>query len=353
MTIVTPLPDPIPENVLVTGGGGFLGRAIVERLVARGDRVRSFSRQFHPTLQRMDVEQIQGDVSDFSSVSAACRGRDVVFHTAAKPPPWGAPADYVRTNVTGTRNVIRACIEQRVPRLVYTSSPSVIMGGGDLEGVDESYPYPARYTAAYPATKAAAEQAVVAATGETLATIVLRPHEIWGPGDPHFVPRLLARAGRLKQIGDGRNRIDTVYIDNAADAHLLAADQLKRHPQLSGKIYFISQDEPIPAWDMINAILKAAGREPVTRTIPFRAAWLAGALFEALYRFLPLPGEPPMTRFVAQALATSHWFDINAARRDLGYTPGVTTAEGLRRLEKWLKTKKEMQDDPDGPVLDR
>ena len=149
----------------------------------------------------------------------------------------------------------------------------------------------------------------------------------------------MERAKKLKQIGDGKNRIDTIYIDDAADAHILAADKLKEFPELSGNIYFISQDEPVPAWDMVNAILKAAGLEPVSGQIPFRVAWIIGAVLEFFYRTFNISGEPQMTRFLAEAVATSHWFDISAAKRDLGYRPRVSTEEGLKRLEQWLNNK--------------
>jgi nucleoside-diphosphate-sugar epimerase len=327
----------VPESVLVTGGGGFLGLAIVRALAARGDRVRSYSRSAHAELEALGIEQVCGDIADRRTLEDACTGMEAVFHTAAKPPPWGRTADYHRTNVRGTQNVIAACRNARVPRLIHTSTPSVIFDGRDLEGVDESVPYPARHTAAYAATKALAEQAVVAAADDRLRTIVLRPHEIWGPGDPHFAPRIIARAGRLRRIGCGRNLVDTTYIDNAAEAHVLAADALKANPGFSGRVYFISQGEPIPAWDMIDAILKAAGLGPVRGRVPHRLARTMGLVFEKLYEWLPLPGEPPLTRFVADALARSHWFDIGAARRDLGYAPTVSTADGLRRLAAWLQ----------------
>jgi nucleoside-diphosphate-sugar epimerase len=332
-----PSNDKKAERVLVTGGGGFLGSSIVRRLVDRGDQVRSLARNFYPALDAMGVEQIQGNISDPAAVDKACRGMDVVLHAAAKPPPWGKYDDYYQTNVVGTQNVIEACLHRQVSRLIFTSTPSVIFNGSNLEGVDESFPYPAKYKAYYPATKAMAEKRVVQAANQGLNTIILRPHEIWGPGDPHFVPRLLARAKKLKQIGDGKNLIDTIYIDNAAQAHILAADKLMDNPRLSGKIYFISQDEPVPAWDMINAILKAAGYEPVKGQVPFRAAWLIGAILEFFYKSFPISGEPQMTRFLAEAVATSHWFNIEAAKRDLGYQPHVSTAEGLQRLEQWLQ----------------
>ena len=330
--------DHYMEKILVTGGGGFLGHAIVKRLIERGDHVRSLSRNLYPDLTNKNVDQIQGNISSHKVVKDACQGQDVVYHVAAKPPPWGKYDDYYQTNVVGTQNVIDACIFHKVPRLIYTSTPSVVFNGSNLEGIDESFPYPSKYNAYYPATKAMAEQCVVRASRQSLNTIILRPHEIWGPEDPHFVPRLLARAKKLKQIGDGQNLVDTTFIDNAADAHILAADRLKENPQLSGNIYFISQDEPILAWEMINLILHAAGFEPVKGKIPFRIAWFIGVFLEFIYKAFRLPGEPQMTRFLAEAVATSHWFDISAAKSDLGYKPKVSTEEGLQRLQDWLKS---------------
>ena len=328
----------LPEKVLVTGGGGFLGSAIVSRLIDRGDEVRSLARNFYPGLAEMGVDQVQGDISNSETVARACDNRDVVFHVAAKPPPWGKYDDYYQTNVTGTRNVIGSCLSKNISRLVYTSTPSVVFNGKNIEGADESMPYPKKFCTDYSKSKAMAEQDVVRASCQQLKTIILRPHEIWGPGDNHILPRLVARANRLKQIGNGKNRIDTIYIDDAADAHLLAADKLREIPELSGNIYFLSQDEPVPAWEMVNALLKAAGCSPIKKTVPFPIAWLAGALLEFIYNTLQLSGEPYITRFMAEAVSQSHWFDISAAKKDLGYIPKLTTAEGLKRLEDWLRT---------------
>jgi nucleoside-diphosphate-sugar epimerase len=207
-----------------------------------------------------------------------------------------------------------------------------------MQGVNESVPYPADFNAFYPQTKARAEQLVIKATDQGLSAVILRPHLIWGPEDPHFAPRLIARAKKLKRIGDGANMVDTTYIDNAVDAHLNAADTITKKPEISGNIYFITQDEPIAAWEMIDAILAAAGLPPVTGTISYQNAWRLGAIMEFLYRILHLPGEPPMTRFLADEVAKSHWFDISAAKKDLGYQPAISTKEGLRRLENWLRT---------------
>ncbi len=328
------------KRILVTGGGGFLGGAVVRKLLEKGALVRSFSRRSYPLLAAAGVDQVQGDIGDPEAVAAACRGVDTVFHVAAKAGVWGPASDFHRTNVVGTRNVIAACMAGSVETLVYTSSPSVVFDGKDMEGVDESVPYPDFYTAPYPQTKAQAEREVVSASRSGLKTIVLRPHLIWGPGDNHLVPRIIGRARHLRRVGDGRNRVDTVYIDNAADAHILAAETLETRPELSGRIYFISQGEPMPLWEMIDAILEAAGLPPVRKSISLRTARRLGTAMEILYRLFRLGNEPPMTRFMAEELATSHWFDIGAARRDLGYRPVVSTAEGLRRLAQWIDTSR-------------
>jgi nucleoside-diphosphate-sugar epimerase len=262
---------------------------------------------------------------------------EAVFHTAAKAGVWGSYQSYYRPNVEGTRNLIRACRETGVQRLIHTSSPSVVFDGRDMEGVDESAPYPATFHAHYPRTKAMAEQMVIEAAAQGLPAVALRPHLIWGPGDTHLAPRIIARARRLRQIGDGTNKVDTIYIDNAAHAHLLAEKRLKDNPGLSGRVYFISQDRPIALWEMINRILAAGGLPPVTRTVSPRVAFAIGALCEGLYKVLRIGREPPMTRFVARELATSHWFTIQAAKTDLGYAPLISTEEGLTRLARWIQ----------------
>ena len=326
-------------NALVTGGGGFLGKAIVERLIARGDTVTSFARGDYPQLRALGVNVFQGDLSDAGAVKSAAMGCDIVFHVAAKPGIWGPFQDYYLTNVVGTENVVAACRACGIARLVFTSTPSVVFDGKDQEGIDESAPYPEHYHAYYPQTKAMAERLVLQANDGRLATVALRPHLIWGPGDNHLAPRILARAraGVLRRIGRRNNRVDCVYIDNAADAHVLAADRLAPGAPIGGKAYFISQGEPWPLWDLVNAILKCADLPPVTRTIPSSAAYAAGWAFEMTYRLLGLTSEPRMTRFLARELSTSHWFNIDAARRDLGYAPSVSIEEGLGRLRESLR----------------
>jgi nucleoside-diphosphate-sugar epimerase len=325
---------------LVTGAGGFLGRYISEQLIARGARVRALIRRPQPALEALGVECVHGDVQDPAAVERACRDVEVVFHVAAVAGIWGPWKHFYNTNVLGTKNVINACQLAGVTRLVFTSSPSVTFAGRDQCDVDESAPYPTRWLAHYPHTKALAEQMVLDANvRKRLLTCSLRPHLIWGPRDSHLVPRLLdrARQGQLRQIGNGKNLIDAVYVENAADAHLLAADALHPGSPACGKAYFITNGEPVNCWRWINEILALAGIAPVKRRISLRAAYAAGAMFEGLWTALRRTDEPRMTRFLAAQLGTSHYFDITAARRDLGYRPQVPMEEGMQRLSTWLK----------------
>lgn len=325
-------------NALVTGGGGFLGSAIVRRLSQRGDCVHSLSRRRYAELDALGVTQHLGDLADAIAVSRAAAECDIVLHVAAKAGVGGRYRDYHRANVLGTANVLTACRHHGIGRLVYTSSPSVVFTGRDMAGVNESVPSPHHYDSAYPQTKAIAERMILRANGATLATVSLRPHLIWGPGDNHLIPRILARAraGRLRRIGTETKLIDSIYIDNAANAHLLAADRLTPGSPIAGKAYFITQGEPVPLWDLVNRILDAGGLGPVTRSIPPRLAYGMGWLLEIIYAVFRPQEEPPLTRFVARELATAHWFDITEARRDLGYEPTVSLKEGMQRLTCWL-----------------
>lgn len=323
-------------HALVTGAGGFLGLYIVEQLVARGDTVRAFCRGHYAEFDRLGVETRQGDLRNREVVAAACRGVDVVFHTAALAGVWGPWAEFYGINTLGTQHVVEGCLSAGVRRLVFSSSPSVTFDGDDQCGVDESVPYSSRWLCHYPHTKALAEQEVLAANGlGGLLTCALRPHLIWGPRDHHLVPRLLARArtGRLRRVGEGENLIDMVYVENAAQAHLQAADALTPGSPVAGRAYFISQGEPVNCWQWIDQVLALAGLPPLRKKISFSAAWRLGAVLEFAYRALRLRGEPPMTRFLAAQLAHSHWFDITRARNDFGYSPRISTAEGMRRLQ--------------------
>lgn len=335
------MPASPPIKALVTGGGGFLGLYVVEQLVARGDSVRVLCRGRYSRLDELGVETVRGDVRDADVVAAACDGVDAVFHVAAIPGIWGPWKRFYGVNTLGTRNVIAGCRTHGVPKLIYTSSPSVIYDGRPHENVDESYPYPepSQFLCHYPHSKMLAEQAVLRANDDRLATVSLRPHLIWGPRDNHLIPRLIQRAksGRLRRVGDGTNLISMTYVENAAAAHLQAADVLGPGSANAGRAYFINDPEPVNLWDWIDELLRIAGLPAVTKRISARAAWRVGAVLEAVYRCLFLPGEPPMTRFLASQLSSSHYYSIAAAGRDFGFTPPVSTAEGLRRLEPELR----------------
>jgi nucleoside-diphosphate-sugar epimerase len=326
-------------EILVTGGGGFLGSAIIRLLRERGEAVRSLARRHYTALAAIGANQVQGDVADPECVSRAVAGCRAVFHVAAKAGLWGPYPEYHRINVVGTENVIAACRQHRVRRLIYTSSPSVVFSGHDLEGVDESIPYARTYDAAYPATKAIAEQLVLTSNDKDLATVSLRPHLIWGPGDNNILPRIIerARARRLFRIGKRNPLIDLTYIENAALAHVLALDRLEPGSAIAGKSYFIAQGQPVPLWEMVNRFLSVAGLPPVKRTIPRSLALAVGGVLEGFHSVFGLEGEPRMTRFLARELSTAHWYNLAAARRDLGYEPRVSIEEGLQRLAESMR----------------
>jgi nucleoside-diphosphate-sugar epimerase len=326
-------------NVLVTGGGGFLGQYIVEQLVARGDTVTSYSRSTYESLARLGVKQIAGDMRDRPSVMSAIRGNAAVIHTAAVASIWGPWEWFYGINTLGTRYVLEGCRQRGVSKLVYTSSPSVTFEGMDQRGIDESAPYPKTFLCHYPATKAIAEQEVLAASGKDgLSTCALRPHLIWGPRDQHLIPRLIARAkaGALRRVGAGQNRVDTIYVENAASAHLQALDRLSEQSPVAGRAYFLSQGEPVNCWEWIDQILAMAALSPVQRSISAKGAYLAGGALEAMWAVFGLDSEPRMTRFLAAQLATDHYFDLGRARADFGYAPKITMQEGMRRLGEWL-----------------
>ncbi|KQZ59157.1 MULTISPECIES: 2-alkyl-3-oxoalkanoate reductase [unclassified Lysobacter] len=324
-------------KVLVTGGGGFLGQALCRGLVERGYEVVSYNRGLYPALDALGVIQAQGDLADREAVIAAARGCEAVFHNAAKAGAWGSYDSYHQANVVGTDNVLAACRAHGIGRLVYTSTPSVThRATHPVEGgTADTVPYGEGFKAPYATTKAIAEKAVLAANAPSLATVALRPRLIWGVGDNQLLPRLVARAeaGRLRFVGDGYNKVDTTYIDNAAQAHFDAFDHLAPAAACAGRAYFISNGEPKTMRETLNSLLAAVGAPQVDKTLPFGAAYAIGAVCEGLWHALPLKGEPPMTRFLAEQLATSHWYDMAPATRDFGYVPRVSFHEGLTRLK--------------------
>jgi nucleoside-diphosphate-sugar epimerase len=325
-------------KVLVTGGGGFLGRYIVKRLLARGDAVTILGRSDQPDLAQQGVKVVRGDISNRDLVVGSCQGQDVVYHVAALAGIWGRRETFFRTNVLGSRHVLEGCRRHGVGKLIYTSTPSVVFTGEPLRGVDESQPYGSNWLCHYAETKALAEAEVLAANGPGLRTVALRPHLIWGVGDNHLIPRVVARArsGRLRIVGDGTNQVDIVHVENAAEAHLLAEKALDQAGRADGKAYFISQGKPVVLWDWINDLLRRLDQPPLKKRISLAAAYRLGAVLEGVFTLLRLSREPPMTRFLAVELAKDHYFNIAAARRDLGYVP-KDMEEGLAELAEGLR----------------
>lgn len=312
---------------LVTGGGGFLGREIVERLLARGDEVISISRSRHPEIEALGARSLAIELNEREPLFAALRGIDVVFHTAAKAGVWGSRESYWPTNVDGTANLLAHCVKAGVHRFVHTSSPSVTFDGTDQVRASNDLPLADLFLAAYPETKAEAERLVLAANGNSdLATVALRPHLIIGARDPHLVPKLVQRAksGRLRVVGNGRNEVTLCAVENAAHAHLLAADALAIGAAHAGRAYFIGQEEPVLLWPWLIALFERIGVEPPRRRLSAPAAYALGAACEFIWRTLGREDDPPMTRFVAQQLSRSHSFDMAPARRDFGYREIVT-----------------------------
>lgn len=325
-------------KVLVTGGGGFLGRYIVEQLLAKGHLVSSFGRSPQDELESMGVSVIRGDLLDSDAVRSACEGMEAVFHVAAKAGIWGSRESYFAVNVEGTRNVLEACKANRVSYLVYTSTPSVVFNGKSFQGANESLPYGKNWLCHYAETKAIAEQEVMAAQSDCLKICALRPHLIFGPRDPHLLPRVIESvvAKRLKIIGTGNNRVDVSFVSDAALAHVNALEALVEGKACGG-VYFISQGQPVLLWDWLNRIFTELGIAPLKKRIPLRIAYFLGAILEGAWKLFSIKGDPPMTRFAAVELAKDHFFDISRAQNDLKYSPKHTMDEAIAKTVEDLK----------------
>jgi nucleoside-diphosphate-sugar epimerase len=325
------------KRYIITGGGGFVGKALGKALRSQGHEVLSLARGSYPELEQLGIQAAKVDIaSPVEGWQSLFAGYDGVFHTAAKVDMWGPYEGFFRTNVQGTRNIIQACKHAGIKNLVFTSSPSVIHDGNNLEGIDESYPYPAHFDAAYPKTKAIAEQEVLAANdGVNFRTVALRPHLIWGPGDTNLIPTILerAKAGKLTQIGDGSNRVDLTYIEDCVAAHLAAMHALEQGAsQAFGKAYFISQGDPVSMWGWINQLLLKHGLPPVKRSISksfaLSVAWILEGVAKVL-NFVGVSFKPLLTKFLVSEMSTHHYFSIAAAKRDLGYQPSRTISQAM------------------------
>jgi 2-alkyl-3-oxoalkanoate reductase len=333
-------------RILVTGGGGFLGSYIIKELLKRPTYlVTNFSRHSYAHLEDMGVPTIKGDLKNAADIERAlAQGFDAIFHVAALAGVWGKHKDYLDINYHGTKNLLEAAEAHGIERFIYTSTPSVVFGKDDLLGVNEDYPYPKVHLTPYAETKSMAEKLVLQKNNsKTFLTCAIRPHLIWGPGDPHLFPRVIQKGkeGKLRVVGDGENLVDIVYVENAALAHVQAFEHLTPHSRLCGQAYFIGQERPVKLWDFINQILGYMKIEPVTKYIDVATAYRLGWLMEKTFKVAGIQKpEPPMTRFVALNLGKSHYFSHEKAKRDFGYHPRISIEEGLKRtfaLREMLK----------------
>lgn len=324
-------------RILVTGGGGFLGTYLIKELLKNPQYiVTNFSRHTYSHLEDIGVPTIKGDLRKKSDVDRAlAQGFDAIFHVAALAGVWGNPQDYHDINYLGTKNLIEGARAYDVKKFIYTSTPSVVFGKEDLQGVDEEYPYPTSHLTAYAETKTKAEKLVLEMNNdEDFLTCAIRPHLIWGPGDPHLVPRVIQKGkeGKLRIVGDGENLVDIIYVENAALAHVLAFEHLKVGSAVCGQAYFVGQERPVKLWDFINQILAYVKIDPVIKHIDVGTAYRLGWFLEKTFKLAGIKKpEPPMTRFVALNLGKSHYFSHEKARRDFGYKPRVSIEEGLKR----------------------
>ena len=317
-------------KVLVTGASGMLGRATATGLLGRGDEVTVLQRR--PS--GLPCREVLGDVADPAVVGRAVRGQDAVLHLAAKVDVTGPWAEYATANVNGTRTVVDACRTADVGRLVHVSSPSVAHAGTALAGVGAGPADPARARGRYARSKAMAELDALAADCSALAVLAVRPHLVWGPGDTQLVGRIVerARAGRLPVIGSGAALIDTTYVDNAAAALIAAVDACG---PVHGEALVVSNGEPRPVAEVIGRLCRAAGVPVPRRRVPFGAAYAVGAAVEGVWAVTGRRQVPPITRFLAEQLATAHWFDQRRTRAALGWRPRVGLDEGFARLRNW------------------
>jgi 2-alkyl-3-oxoalkanoate reductase len=319
-------------RVLVTGGTGFVGGRVAARLMRDGCAVRIMGRDFAPVaaLLAAGAEPCRADLRDREAVAAACAGVDAVVHSGALSAPWGRRAEFAAINVGGTEAVVAGCRRHGVGRLVLISSPAVVFTGGDHRLTTEAAPYPRRFSSAYAASKAAAERVVRAA--HDLPSVILRPKAVFGPGDRALLPRVVAaaRAGRLVQIGDGRNLVDVTYVENVAHAAALAL----RSAAAVGHTYHITNGEHVPLWELIRTVLRRLALPERLRAVPLPAMLAAAALMEA--RAAVSGREPLLTRYSVAVLGRTQTYDIGAARRDLGYAPPVSVADGVEAtLAAW------------------
>jgi nucleoside-diphosphate-sugar epimerase len=322
---------PMAETAFVTGGSGFIGGKLVQRLVAEGRPVRALARSEAAAerVAELGAEPVRGELGEPAALSAGAAGCEVAFHLAAHLGEWGRWEDFERGNVAGTKNVLAACEEAGVGRFVHCGTEAALMAGEPLVQVDETAPLRPDSRAPYPATKARAELVVREAAHDGFETVVLRPRFVWGKGDTTLLPEMVAtvESGRFAWVGGGRNVTDTAHVDNVVEGLILAAKKGR-----SGEAYFVTDDEPVVFREFVTKLLRTQGVEPPDRSLPAWTAAPMARICEAAWKFLPLPGEPPMTSFRSWLLTQECTIDIAKARDELGYRPIVSHEQGLAEL---------------------
>jgi nucleoside-diphosphate-sugar epimerase len=336
-------------RILVTGGGGFLGTHIIKELLKNPSFiVTNFSRHSYAHLEELGVPTIKGDLKKKEDVERALDfGFDAIFHVAALPGVWGKYQEYYDINYLGTKHLVEAAKVRNISRFVYTSTPSVVFNKEDLLGVGEEQPYATEFLNAYTETKTMAEKLVLENNdGTSFCACALRPHLIWGPGDPHLFPRVIQKGklGKLRIVGDGQNLVDIIYVENAAMAHVQAFEHLTPGSPVCGQAYFVGQERPVKLWDFINQVLTQVKIGPVMSSIDVDTAYRLGWMLEKVFKFLGIQKpEPPMTRFVALNLGKSHYFSHEKAKQDFGYSPKISIEEGLKRTFAYRDSVKDLK----------
>ena len=330
-------------KILVTGGLGFVGYPLVKNLIAEGHEVHALGRTINPPKEKIlsGLFYHSFDLSKQKLSDSWFKGTDTVFHTAAKAGIGGNYNSFKMANLTATELLIEACKQNGVKQFIYTSTPSVAFSTNPIRGGNESLPYSKELFSPYASTKALAEQVVLLAHNPSgMRTIALRPHLIWGKGDPHLLPRVISRHrnGKLKIVGDGSNSVDLTHIENVVHAHLQALLSMQLNPNLGGQAYFIGQNEPVVLWDWLNEIFSELGMSSINKTISYKSAFHVGHVLEKIWSLLGIESDPPMTRFVACQLAHDHWFSCSAAEKDLGYRPVINMKEAMEKTLPWLKS---------------
>lgn len=321
----------VPSTAFVTGGSGFIGGALIRRLVAEGCEVRALARSDRSAeaVRQLGASAVRGDLDDVEAMREGAAGCAAAFHLAAFVEQWGKRSDFERGNVTGTRNALEACRSAGVPRFVHCGTEAAILAGQAVVNADETAPLRPDSAAPYAATKAEAERIVREAAEPGFETVVLRPRFVWGAGDTTLLPAIAeaTEAGKFAWIDGGSHRTSITHVENVVEGLLLAAEKGR-----SGEAYFVTDGEPVVFREFISEMLRAVGTEPPERSIP---GFVAGAVArggELAWRVLPLGGEPPLTRFALWAASRECTLDDSKARTELGYKPVIGRAEGIAGL---------------------